>query len=117
MNYRFNTLESVIIYINILDRFAHTGNHCGKILDVTHLLDVLYLFQEIVEVKFILLDLLLNPFRLFLVIDLLRTFGKLHDIAHAEDTVSHTLGIELLDILKLLTGTDIFDGLVNHRTN
>ena len=114
MDDSLDTLECGVINVKVLDSFAHSGDHRSKVLDVTHLLDILDLLEEVVEVKFVFLDLLLNALCLFLVVNLLSTFRKLDDISHSEDSVSHTLGVEFLDILELFARTHIFDRFVDN---
>ena len=53
----FDVLEGIIVDVHILDGFAHTRNHACQVLEVAHLLDLLNLLVEVVEVELVLLDL------------------------------------------------------------
>ena len=85
-----DALEGVVVNVDVLDGFAYTGNHAGQLLEVTHLLDLLNLTHEVVEVKLVLLNLLLQALSFLFVVLLLSTFYERDDITHAEDTVGHT---------------------------
>ena len=90
----FDTLEGVIVDVDVFQRLADAGNHRGKILDVTHLLDLLDLGVEVVEVELVLTDFLLQPAGFLLVVLLLSALHEADDVAHTEDTVGHTRGVE-----------------------
>ena len=61
----------------------------GQFLQVAHLLDLLDLVQEIVEVELVLLDFALQPLGFFFVILLLGALHQRYDVAHAQDAVRH----------------------------
>ena len=54
----FYALECVVVDIDILDGFSYARYHRGEVFDVAHLLDLLYLRKEVVEVELILGDFL-----------------------------------------------------------
>ena len=58
-------LECILWDIYVADSLAHARNHRCQILDVTHLLNLLDLVVEIVEVELVLSDLLLQFLSLF----------------------------------------------------
>ena len=82
-------LEGVVVDVEVLDLLAHTGYHAHEVLDVTHLLDLGYLGEEVVEVKLVACQLLGELLGLFLVELLLCLLHERYDVAHAEDTVGH----------------------------
>ncbi len=110
----FDSLESIVVDIDILDSLAHTGYHGSKVLDITHTLHLLDLLEEIVEGKLIALEFLGKFLSLFFVELLLGTLYERHDITHAEDTVGHTGGIEDIDAVEALACTDKLDRLVDN---
>ena len=84
-----DAFEGVVVDVDILDGLAYAGNHAGQFLQVAHLLDLLDLVQEIVEVELVLLDFALQPLGFFFVILLLGAFHQRYDVAHAQDAVRH----------------------------
>ena len=110
----FHALEGVIVDIHILDGFAHAWNHRHQVLDITHLLDLGYLGEEVVEVELVFGQFLLQ-FRSFLLVVL--HLGFLHeraDITHAQDTLGQTVWMEDIESFHLLTLSDELDRLVHH---
>ena len=75
---------------------------------------MLDLFQEVVVVELVLGQFLLEATGFFLVELFLGAFHKRDDVAHTEDTVGHTFGVEHVEGIHLLADTDELDGLVNH---
>ena len=71
-----NALEGIVVDVHILNSLAHTRNHRSQVLQVTHLLDLGNLRHEIVEVKLVFRNFLLQAARLFLVILLLCALNK-----------------------------------------
>ena len=110
-------LESIIVDVEVLDGLAHTWYHANQVLDAAHLLDLLYLFVEVVEVKLILLDLLLQAACLLLVVLLLSPFDERNDIAHTEDAVCHTAWVERVERFHLLACADELDGLIDDASD
>lgn len=49
--------------------------------------------------------------------NLLSFFDQRHDVAHAEDTVGHTVGVEGVDTIHLFACADELYGLLDHRTD
>ena len=89
-----DAFEGIVVNLDILQRFADTGNHRGELLEVAHLLNLTYLLEEIVKVELVLGYLALQLTGLFLVIGILGLLDQRHDVAHAENTVGHTRGVE-----------------------
>ena len=73
--------------------------------------------EEVIEVKLILGDTLLETLSFTLVIELLCTLDEGDDITHAEDTVSHTLGVEDIQSVHLLAHPDELNRLVDDGTD
>ena len=48
-DYSFDSFESIVVDVDILDSLAHTGYHGSKVLDITHTLYLLDLLEEIVD--------------------------------------------------------------------
>ena len=76
---------------------------------------MLNLIHEVVEVELILLNLLLKPACLLLIELLLSSLHKADNIAHSENTVGHTLGVEHVDSFHLLARSYKLNRLRNHR--
>ena len=112
-----NALEGIVVDIDIFQRLAHTGNHRGEVLEVTHLLDIGNLLEEVVEIELVFCDALREALSLLGVVLLLHTVNEGDDITHAEDTVCHTCGAEGVDSLEFLAGTHKFDRLGNDSAN
>ena len=55
----FDSLKGIIVYINILDGFSHTGDHGNEVSDIPHLLDLMDLLEEVVKVELVFGDALL----------------------------------------------------------
>ena len=72
----FDALEGIVLDIDILERLPDTRDHRSEILDVTHLLDLLDLGEEVIEVKLILSDTLLEALSFALIVELLGTLDK-----------------------------------------
>ena len=87
---RLHSENGAVVHFDIFDCLAHTWNHRSQVFDVAHLLDLLQLCEEVVEVKLVLLDFSLKFTSLFFVVLLLRTLYQGNDVAHAEDAVCHT---------------------------
>ena len=75
---------------------------------------MLNLTHEVVKVKLVLADFLLQALRLFLVKLLLGALHQTDDVAHAQDAVGHALRVEHIDSLHLLARTHKLDRLRHH---
>ena len=114
---RLGLLEDVVRNVDVLEHLAHARDHRGEVLQVAHLLDLLNLGDEVVEVELVLDELLLQPARLLLVELLLRPLHERHDVAHAEDAVGHALRVEDLQRIHLLAAGDKLQRFVHHRAD
>ena len=76
---------------------------------------MLNLVEEVVEIELVLSEFLLQLGGLFLVELCLGGLYKRTDVAHTENTLGHTVGVENVEGFHLLAGTDELDGLVDHR--
>ena len=85
----FDTLEGVVVDVNVLESLAHTGNHRGEFLEVAHFLDLLNLAEELVEVELVFLDFALQFLGFLLVVLGLCALHEADNVAHAEDAVGH----------------------------
>src|SRR3712207_809223 len=101
----FNAFESIIVYLHVLYGFSYSRYHSCQIFQITHLLDLLNLIQEVIKIKFILLNLLLKTTSFFLIKLFLGTFHQRNDVTHSQDSVSHTFRMEYIYGLELLTRT------------
>ena len=117
INNSLNALECIVVDINILNGFSYTRNHGSQFLQITHLLNLVNLSQEIIEIKLVFLNFLLEAFRFFFIILFLCTFYQRYDITHTQDTVSHTSRVELIYGIQFLTGTHEHNRLVYYRTD
>ena len=113
----FDVLEGIIVDVHILDGFAHTRNHACQVLEVAHLLDLLNLLVEVVEVELVLLDLPFQAASFFLVVLLLSSLDKRNDVAHAKDSVGHSAWVEGVERFHLLACADELDGLVDDTSD
>ena len=78
---------------------------------------MLNLSQEVIEVKLILLDFLLQALCFLFIVLFLSTFYQRYDITHSQYTVSHTGRMELIYCIQFFTGTDKLNRFVYHRTD
>lgn len=109
----FDRFEGVVRDLHVLHHLAHARDHGNEVLDGAHLLELLQLGEEVVDVELVLADLGINTLGLFLVVDLLGTFYQADDVAHAQDTLGHTIGVELVKLIRLLAGADELYRLLN----
>ncbi len=115
MDNGFNAFKSVIINIQVFNGFAHTGDHSHQILDVPHFFDLLNLFQKIIEVELIFGNFLLQ-FAGFLFVELfLGFFYQGNNVAHTQNTVSHTGRMEQVEGIHLFANPHKLNGLLYHR--
>ena len=114
---RFDALEGVIVDVYVLDSLANAWYHRRQVFKISHFLYLFNLFKEIVKVEFVLLYLLLQALCLFFVELLLGSFNQRYNVAHAQDAVGHTFGMENIDGFHLLARTNELDGLSNNRAN
>ncbi len=73
--------------------------------------------QEIIECEFPLLHLHRSLLCLDLIEGGLRLLDEGEDISHAQDSRSHSLGVEGLEITEALTDTGEFHGRAGHLTD
>ena len=78
---------------------------------------MLDLVQKVIKSEGVGRDLLGHFARRLLVELLLGTLHQRNDIAHAEDAVGHTFGVEHVKCLHFFTRTDEFDGDFYHTPN
>ena len=83
----------------------HTRQQLHDTAEAAELLHLLHLIHEVVVVELATGDLSHGLLRLVLIDVLLRLLDKGKHIAHAEDTARHTIRIELLEVVELLTHT------------
>ena len=88
---------------HISQHLAHSRNHRGDILEVAELLDLLNLREEIVEIELVGQYLFGETACLLLVILLLCALNERDNITHSENSVCHTLWMEHLKSIHLLT--------------
>ena len=110
-------LEDVVRDVHIAHYLVHTGNHTHQVLHRAHLLNLANLLHKVVEVELVFVDFLLEPALLLFAVLLLCPLHKRHHIAHTEDTVGHTLGVEYLQRIHLLARGDELQGLIDNRAN
>ena len=109
-----NVLERIVRYVNILNSLSYSRYHSCEVLYISHLLDLLYLPEEVIEVKLVLPYFLLETFSLLLVKLLLGTLNERDDVAHAENTVGHTFWMEDIDGLHLFSCAYELDRFVDN---
>ena len=114
VDHGFDRLECVVVDVYVFKSFTYTRYHGCEVFDVTHLLQLLYLVVEVGVVVFVLCNFLLQALGFFLIELLLRTFHEADDVAHAEDAVGHSFGVEGVEGFHLLACADKFDWLVNN---
>ena len=102
---------------------------CGSLLELSreffddardrsHILHLRNLALEVFQVELVAgLDLLGELFNGFLVDRLLNIFDERDDVAHAEDTTSHLLGIKELEAVELFSQADELDGFARDHAH
>ena len=78
---------------------------------------MLDLTQEIIKIKLIAGNFLLQFFGFFGIELFLSLFYQGHDISHPQNTVGHTFGMEGVQSFEFLSGSDILDRFVHYRTD
>src|SRR4029453_18974952 len=73
--------------------------------------------EEVLEVHSLLPDLLLHPSRHVFVEGTLRLLDERDDVALLEDPTRHAVRMEVLERLRLLTHSDVLDGLFSHAVD
>ena len=106
-----DALEGVVVDVDVFELLAHAGYHGCEVFEVAHLLDLLDLPEEVVEVELVFLNLLLQALGLFFVELLLCALHERHDVAHTQDAVGHSRGVEGVDGFHLLARSHELDGL------
>ena len=112
-----DVLEGIVVDVHVLDGLAHPRYHAGQVLQAAHLLNLLNLAVEVVEVKLVLLYLPLQPACLLLIILRLSAFHQRHDVTHAQDAVCHSAGVEGVEGIHLLARTHEHDGFVHDASD
>ncbi len=100
----------------ILD-LADAGQHAEHALHAAELLHLLQLLGEIVHVELALLHLAGELLGLFLVEGLGRLLDQRHDIAHVEDAVGDTLGMEGFQRIELFADAEELDRRAGDRAH
>ena len=99
---RLDRLEVVVVDAGALEFLGDAGHHAHQIADRAHLLELLHLFEEVVERE---LTLEQSGGGLLGLVGLERLLGLLdqgHDVAHPENAARHPIGVELLELVELL---------------
>ena len=92
----------------------HSGDHSCQLVKSAHIFELRHLFKIIVESEYLLAYPFFKLCRLLLVELRLRLVDKSEHVAHAEDSASHTVGVEGLDLIQLFAHTDILDGFTRN---
>ena len=101
--------KHLFVHLCVLERARlHSGNHACQLFEISHALELLHLVKIVVKSEDRLTYPLLHLSHLLLVKLSLRLVDKSQHVAHAENTASHTVGVERLYLVKLLADTDEF---------
>src|SRR5690606_17043782 len=82
INDSFDRFESIVVDFHIFQRFGSAWNHTHQIFHIAHLLDLLYLRTEVVEIELVLTYFLLQFGSLLFVKLLLSTFYQGYHVPH-----------------------------------
>ena len=82
-DYRLYRFEGIVAYLHAFQRLIHARNHTHQVFHRAHLLDLLQLREEVVEVELILRYLLADAACFLFVVLLLRALHEAHHVAHA----------------------------------
>jgi hypothetical protein len=94
-----------------------SGEHAEESFERTEALDHFHLIKEVVKVELAGLH-PLGGGHGFLFVDLVGDlFHHADDVAHPEDAVGHSVGMEFGEVFHFLTFTNIFDGLAGDGTH
>ena len=105
LDHRLESLEVLIVEIDVLQRGADTRQHAEHLLERPHLADHVQLRQEVFEVEAALLQFLGLLLGLALIDHLLGLLDQADNVAHTEDAPSHAARIKHLEVFRLLTDT------------
>ena len=100
-----------VIDVGIFQLAAHAGEHADNGFQGAHFLDLPQLFQQVVHVEAVFLQLLRHFLGIFLADGVFRLFDQRQHIAHAQNAGSHSLGVELFEFVQLFAHTHILNGL------
>ena len=95
------------IHIHTGQLVSHTRHHGKNTSHTAHLFNLLHLGQKIIVIKFRLAQLLAQLLGLFLIHLGSRFLNQGLDIAHSQDSGSHSVRVELFQIRQLLAHTNI----------
>ena len=87
----------------------HPRKHGKNALDTAHLTHLVQTVEIIVETELGFAELLIHLRSFFLINSFLRLLDQAQDVAHSEDTACHTVRIELFEIRKFFTHSDVIN--------
>src|SRR5919197_776745 len=115
---RHLALEQALVEVRRLELILHfgdAGEHAHQPGHAAHLLHLHELLAQVREIERPLAHLFGDPRRLLRVDRRRRLLDQRDDVAHAEDAVGDARGMEILERVHLLAGTDELDRLARHR--
>ena len=93
----------------LIDDSPHARNHFHDVPHGTQLLDLPHLQAEVIQRELTLLHLFLLTQHVLFIKFLLSFFEQRHNIAHAQNSPGHTVGMEFFQSVELFADPDEFD--------
>ena len=106
----FDGDEGVVADFDVFGEFAHAWDHADEVFHVAHFFDLAELGEEVVEVVFVVDEFFLDFAGFGFVVLFLCAFDERDDVAHAEDAVGHTVGVEDVECIHFFAYADELDG-------
>ena len=103
---RLDPVDLPLVHLHVLDLSSDARDHAqqaGHALSLGHLAHLPQLAEEVLEREVGLAQLGLHLARLVLVELVLGALDQRHHVAHAEDPRGHAVGVELLQLVELLS--------------
>ena len=109
----FNRLQSIIADLSVFQFLRDTRHHADDARKGAHLLDGLHLFQEVVQRELTVHETLGGLLGALLIEGFFGLVDEGEHVAHAEDALSHAVGVELFECVELLASTRKRNRLTN----
>ena len=102
-------LGEVLLFLGADLDVTHARHHLHDVAERAHLLHLRHLREEVFEIEVGLLHLLGQAFGFLVVDDLLGLLDEGDDVAHAQDTLGHAVGVEGVEVRGLLARAHVAD--------
>ena len=114
MDHAFESIELLVVDVDVLERASNAGQETKQLLHRPHAAQRLHLREEVVHGELALRE-FRGHFLGFFVADFFACLlDECDHIAHAEDAARHALRAELIERIELLAGSEELDRCARH---